>query len=145
MTFHLKILNETRHRQALKCDGNSGRLYLFQWHEAVRAYCYQPANQDEVDDLFRTMGRTTGYLFAPVENKGGEVSGAAADHATAPAPRDKGKPACTPETTEHCIARGVIVSEDDDDETAQRLIDAFDKGVNSALLARPRRGKAPPA
>lgn len=135
MNFYLKILNETKHRQALKVDGNSGRLYIFKWSEAIRAYCYQPKNQEEVDDLFRTMGRTTGYLFAPVEVKG---SNPAAEAAAAPI----AKPLAA-QLAEHCEARGISVAPGDTDEIARRLIAAYDKGVNSALLAKPRKNAKP--
>lgn len=63
----IKLLHErlghTKHR---KVDGRSGKKYLFHWVDAVRAYCFTPANQAESDDLFTAQGKGSGAYFAPV-------------------------------------------------------------------------------
>ncbi len=63
----IKLLHErlghTKHR---KVDGRSGKKYVFHWVDAVRAYCFTPANQAESDDLFTAQGKGSGAYFAPV-------------------------------------------------------------------------------
>lgn len=63
----IKLLHErlghTKHR---KVDGRSGKKYLFHWVDAVRAYCFTPANQAESDDLFTAQGKGSGAYLAPV-------------------------------------------------------------------------------
>lgn len=151
MNFFLKIVRERRSGAIRKCDGHSGKRYNFSWNNAVNAYSYQPANQAEVDDLFANKG--TWLRFAPVDK---------APVTDAPEPVEPPPipplviPAAdfdplSPETTEQCIARGVIVSEDDSNEYAQRLIVAYDKGAVDTLArigtsnAKPRRKKSEPA
>lgn len=56
-----------------------------------------------------------------------------------------------PNLVEQCLARGVIVTEDDTDEIASRLTTAYDKGATDQLSrvaganARPRKTSAPAA
>jgi hypothetical protein len=163
MNFFLKILNETRSRQRLKVDGASGGPpYIFVWDGKLRAYRYQPKSQDEVDDLFETVGRTTAYKFAP-------VSLSAPKDAAAPSPNPQGgddkftldeasvilarqlaaaKVPLTDKVVEQCLDRGIIVTDDDSDEIALRLTAAYDRGAlqahNSlpAVNKRPRSGPA---
>lgn len=127
MKFYLKILNEVRHQTVLKVDGSSGMRYVFNWNAKDRCYEYAPKSQQEVDDLFRTMGRTTSYIFAPVERAGKDVA------AEPVKTNDKAPATLKPALTEQCLVRGLIVSEDDSNETAERLISAYDKGAADTL------------
>lgn len=136
MTFFIKILNEVHGRQRMKIDGYSGARFIFIWDRKLRAYTYQPETQDEVDDLFRTMGRATSYFFAPVS--------IAVDHDVPPVPftlPDTAEPVIPPASklpldsnlVESALLRGVIVTEEDTDEIAIRLNQAYDKGAQDAL------------
>jgi hypothetical protein len=144
MTFYLKILNESRSRTCLKVDGASGGRHVFNWDPKLRAYVYHPKNQEEVDDLFRTTGRTTAYIFAPVS--------CGVDPAI-PTPPTLSQAIEAFEDTvivplndvlvEECLNRGIIVTGDDTDLIARRLAEAYDKGAASALNSLPAVAKKP--
>lgn len=144
MTFFLKILNEVRSRRYLKCDGNSGKIYVFEWDAKIRAYTYHPKTQDEVDDLYRTMGRTTSYVFAPVSLPADPVPQVkpAETPKAQPATEEPEAPKSVPpdqKLVEQALHRRVIVTDDDSDETIRRLIAAYDKGSMDALETLPAR------
>ena len=142
MNFAIQILNESKYRSAFKVDGYSGSIYSFKWHDKKKVYVYQPKNQAEVDDIFNSMGRTTRYIFAPLN---------LAEAAVAPVEKtvEQAKSKLTPALSEQSILRGIIVSEDDTDETAQRLIAAYDKGATDTLerfnKKKPKADKPTPA
>lgn len=143
MNYYLKILNEVRSGSILKVDGSSGLLYLFKWDGKIRAYIYHPKKQEEVDDLFRTMGRTTAYIFCPVDIPGNSIppppsieDAKVAILAVKPEPLDD-------KLTELCLVRGIVVSEEDTNEIADRLIKAYDKGATDSLNSLPAVKKRP--
>lgn len=117
MNFAIKLLHERRHGAIRKIDGYSGKIYVFKWHEGVKAYVHEPAEQAEADDIFRTQGRTTSSYFAPVDL--GEATKQA-----------------DPKLIEHCLRLGIVVSEEDTDETVKRLLAAHDKGVGTERPVR---------
>jgi len=150
MFFFLKILNESKARAYLKANGYSGLRYLFKWEAKLRAYTYQPKNQNEVDDLFRTMGRTSSYIFVPVNNPPlTDTVTVSTAVETAPFIVEVSKQPLADQLVEQCLHRGVIVTDDDNDETAKRLIAAYDKGATDTLSStrsatrskRPRKPK----
>jgi len=160
MTFYLKILNEAHRRRHLKVNGNSGARFLFVWDPKLRSYCYHPANQDEVDDLYRTMGRTTLYIFAPVSIPSAKPAAVAPAGSGQPALGDDARytleqasallaaqlPTREPLTdslVEQCLHRHIIVTEDDSNETADRLVKAYDKGAKDALESVPTSTRKP--
>ena len=114
MNFAIKILHESRHRAIRKINGYSGTVYIFKWHEGARAYVYEPANQQEVDDIYRTQGRTTVVYFSPVDLKAPE----------------KPKVAAAPDAslTDYCVANGIAFTEDDSEDTLRRLVGAHSNG-----------------
>jgi hypothetical protein len=66
-TLQIKLLHERLgHAKHRKVEGRSGKKYLFHWNDPARAYCFQPADQAEADDLFNGQGRGTGAYFAPL-------------------------------------------------------------------------------
>jgi hypothetical protein len=161
MNFYIKILSESRSRQRLKVDGKSGLRYIFEWDAKVRAYCYHPRAQNEVDDLFSSMGRTTSTLFAPVNIPVAKAPAAAPsqgdqepagdlytlDQASALLAQQLPQREPLKDTlVEQCLHRGVIVTDEDTNENAVRLIAAYDKGAKEALSSLPavkkRTGKA---
>lgn len=142
MNFYLKILNEVRTGSILKVNGSSGILYHFKWDGRLRAYVYHPKKQDEVDDLYKTMGRTTVYIFCPVDAPR-SISQVNADPGdliqsctVKPAPLDD-------KLTELCLLRGIVVSDEDSNDTADRLIKAYDKGATDSLNSLPAVKKRP--
>lgn len=135
MQFYLKILNEVRSSNHLKVNGASGILYLFKWDVAQRAYTYTPKKQEETEDLVKTTGRTTSYIFCPVA-----VSQSLPQPPTPPAPLPM-KEKLTDSNVAHCLARGIIVTDDDDNATALRLIETYEKGYIAAAHARPSRSR----
>ena len=129
MNFYLKILNEVKSSRHLKVNGTSGILYLFKWSDEIRAYVYHPKNQEEVEDLVKTMGRTTSAIFAPV-NLPAKALATEAFSAPVEVAASEKKP-LDPALTEHCLVRGIIVSDEDDDDLAKRLLGAYEKGFVS--------------
>lgn len=149
MQFFLKILNETRSRSILKANGRSGFLYIFKWDGVRRAYTYYPKSQHEVDDLFGTMGRSTSYIFAPVDvpqAKPAEVQDAPAVPAQADplpsVPVPEPIRLVTPDLVEMALHRGLIATDGEAYETVERVIGAYDKGVADTIAATPARRKA---
>ncbi len=170
MTFFLKILNESRSRARLKVNGYSSARFIFEWDGKLRAYKYQPLSQDEVDDLFRTMGRSTSYIFAPVSLEAekpaageGEARFTLEEAAALLAKQQEqgaetettaaGSEGVTLEATdrealdaklvEECLHRGIIVTSDDTNEGARRLVDTYDKGAAAALNSLPAVARKP--
>lgn len=138
MKFYLKILNEVRQGRILKVDGNSGARFLFTWDVKLRAYVHHPENQDEVDDLFRTMGKTTSYIFAPVEIEKTHIPMGISPAIVTPLPVPM-QPKLSDTLTEQCLSRGVVVTEDDSSDVAERLIKAYDKGALDTVDRLPNK------
>ena len=42
---------------SIRVKGMSQKRYLFLWDKEIRHYAYTPADQKEVDDIFRTQGK----------------------------------------------------------------------------------------
>jgi hypothetical protein len=147
MNFFLKILNECKSRALLRVTGSSGILYAFKWDAKLRAYAYQPKGQNEVDDLFKTMRRSTAYVFVPVSIVSPATnlapSPATVTESTASTQTAELKPPLPAALVEMAMFRGVIVTEDDSEETVKRLIDAYDKGAVQALNSLPAATKKP--
>ncbi len=141
MTYYLKILNEVRGSSHLKVNGFSGLLYLFKWDEKARAYVYHPKNQNEVDDLVKTMGRTTSAIFSPVSIP--QPAAPAAQPQEQTAPDHKPKNPLKPATIEHCLVRGIVVTEDDDEDVATRLLAAYERGVVAGANVKPAKVRNP--
>lgn len=149
MFFFLKILNETKARLYLKADGYSGLRYVFKWDGKLRAYTYQPKHQDEVDDLFKTMGRSTSYIFCPVnremaltepsESQSSESSEGQNSQTVNVVPDP-----ITDDLVEQCLHRGVIVTDEDTAECGKRLIAAYDKGATDVMNTPRKRKSASP-
>lgn len=51
---------------AIRVKGMSHRRYNFIWDKEIRHYAYEPADQKEVDDIFRTQGKLYKTLFFSV-------------------------------------------------------------------------------
>lgn len=51
---------------AIRLKGMSQRRYNFIWDKEIRHYAYEPANQSEVDDIFRTQGKLYKSMFFSV-------------------------------------------------------------------------------
>jgi hypothetical protein len=153
MTFFLKILNESRSRALLRVNGASGMLYGFKWDAKLRAYTYMPTKQADVDDLFKTMRRSTAYVFVPVAIEAKPVNPdnlavTSSDLAqsiveTVTIPVEAPKPPLPDKLVEMALFRGVIVTEDDSEETVNRLIAAYDKGAAAALNSVPAKARKP--
>jgi hypothetical protein len=133
MKFFLKIINEVRGMPSLKVDGASGIRYIFRWDGKLRAYRYQPTKQEEVDDLFKTMGRTTYYVFAPVELT---EAIEAVNVVESTKPTEAEKTPLDEKLIEGALLRGVVVTEDDTNEIIARLSQAYDRGATDALNNR---------
>lgn len=140
MNFYLKILSEAKSRETLKVNGYSGLLYTFKWDSKQRAYVYQPKDQGQVDDIFRTMGRTTSAIFAPVNAP--VAAPAAAEPPAHPCP-PAGGAVLDHKLTEQCLYRGIVVTEDDNNEIAKRLIAAYDKAAADTLNSLPTHKRKP--
>ena len=50
----------------MRVKGLSHVRYNFLWDPAIRHYAYEPKDQKEVDDIFRTQGRTSHVIFYSV-------------------------------------------------------------------------------
>lgn len=48
---------------SIRIKGMSQKRYLFLWDPKSRNYCYEPENQKEVDDIFRTQGKLYKTIF----------------------------------------------------------------------------------
>ena len=48
---------------AIRVKGMSQVRYNFLWDKEIRHYAYEPTNQKEVDDIFRTQGRLYKSMF----------------------------------------------------------------------------------
>jgi hypothetical protein len=173
MNFILKIVGEKKSSAHRKQDGYSGIRYVFHWNDQVRAYTYDPKNQAEVDDLFKNKSMLVQYspvekvpakapvsderlarLDAAIDRNGAGIAGVVNEDGTMTVTLPQGdpsaaaKPKLSPAFVEQCLARGVIVTEDDTDETANRLITAYDKGATDQLArvatagAKPRKKTA---
>lgn len=136
MPLLLKILNEVKGRKALKVDGYSGLRYKFAWDPDHKAYTYLPQGQNEIDDLFRTVGRVTAYIFAPVIV--GDVP-APLPPPQPPAPAAKQDQALR----DQCMQRGIVLTDADSNDTALRLSRAYDKGVKDTLDTVPTKRAKP--
>jgi hypothetical protein len=51
---------------AIRLKGISQRRYNFIWDKEIRHYAYEPADQKEVDDIFRTQGKLYRNMFFSV-------------------------------------------------------------------------------
>lgn len=144
MTFFLKILNLAKATNRHKVNGASGLLYLFAWDRIERAYVYDPKNQNEVDDIYRTMGRTTGYVFCPVNKQPWAKTEIEALIPPVPPPPPPPPPVVTEDIAEQCRNRNLPLESNDTGTIAQRLINAYDLGASDTLESFPRsKAKAP--
>lgn len=50
----------------IRVKGMSRLIYQFEWDKESRHYTYEPKNQKEVDDIFRTQGRLYKRMFFSV-------------------------------------------------------------------------------
>jgi len=48
---------------AIRVKGMSQVRYNFLWDKEIRHYAYEPKNQKEVDDIFRTQGKLYKSMF----------------------------------------------------------------------------------
>ena len=55
----------------IRLKGMSRMLYLFEWDKDIRHYAYEPKNQREADDIYRTQGKLyhTIYFSAWIDDK----------------------------------------------------------------------------
>ena len=51
---------------AIRVKGMSQIRYNFIWDREIRHYAYEPKNQKEVDDIFRTQGKLYRTMFFSV-------------------------------------------------------------------------------
>ena len=51
---------------SIRVKGMSQVRYNFIWDKEIRHYAYEPKNQKEVDDIFRTQGRLYKTMFFSV-------------------------------------------------------------------------------
>ncbi len=51
---------------AIRVKGMSHLRYNFIWDSEIRHYAYEPKNQKEVDDIFRTQGKLYRTMFFSV-------------------------------------------------------------------------------
>ena len=51
---------------AIRVKGMSQVRYNFIWDKEIRHYAYEPKNQKEVDDIFRTQGKLYKTMFFSV-------------------------------------------------------------------------------
>jgi hypothetical protein len=51
---------------AIRVKGMSQVRYQFLWDKEIRHYAYEPKNQKEVDDIFRTQGKLYKSMFFSV-------------------------------------------------------------------------------
>ena len=51
---------------AIRVKGMSQVRYNFLWNKEIRHYAYEPKNQKEVDDIFRTQGKLYRTMFFSV-------------------------------------------------------------------------------
>jgi len=133
MQILLKILNEVKGRKALKVDGYSGIRYKFDWNPAHKGYTYMPRNQQETDDLYKTVGRVSSCIFAPI------LVGESTALPPTPKPAENKNEALR----EQCFHRGVVLTSEDTNDTALRLIRAYDQGVSDTLQSVPTKKKRP--
>lgn len=50
----------------IRVKGMSRLQYIFEWDKESRHYAYEPKNQREADDIFRTQGRLYKRMFFSV-------------------------------------------------------------------------------
>jgi len=50
----------------IRVKGVSRLAYNFLWDAEIRHYAYEPSNQKEVDDIFRTQGKIYRHLYFSV-------------------------------------------------------------------------------
>ena len=50
----------------IRVKGMSQLRYNFVWDRAIRHFAYEPKNQKEVDDIFRTMGKIYNNMYFSV-------------------------------------------------------------------------------
>lgn len=50
----------------IRIKGMSRLPYIFEWDKESRHYAYEPKNQKEADDIFRTQGRLYKRMFFSV-------------------------------------------------------------------------------
>jgi hypothetical protein len=50
----------------IRIKGMSRLLYIFEWDKESRHYAYEPKDQKEADDIFRTQGRLYKRMFFSV-------------------------------------------------------------------------------
>jgi hypothetical protein len=48
---------------SIRVKGISQKRYLFIWDPEIRHYSYEPTDQKEVDDIFRTQGKLYKTMF----------------------------------------------------------------------------------
>jgi len=58
----------------IRLKGLSTLLYVFEWDKQLKQYAYEPKNQREIDDIFRTAGRIYKTMRFSVRIDGESVS-----------------------------------------------------------------------
>lgn len=114
-------MHERKSGSHRKIDGLCGLRYNFLYDEEIKAYCYAPKTEKEAEDIFSTVGRMTGAAFAPVSIET-SVSTTVKPDPVEEVVSVNASPATTGQI-EACIVRGIIITEDDSEETVERLLD----------------------
>ena len=87
---------------AIRIKGMSQVRYNFEWDKDIRFFAYEPRNQKEIDDIFRTQGKLYSSMFFSVfmDEKPVAVSAGAEDRPrTKPRKKAKSQPVEEPVMT----------------------------------------------
>ena len=113
----------------IRVKGMSRLQYIFEWDKDIRHYAYEPKNQREIDDIFRTQNRLYRTLFFSAWMGDGEVEAKAPDLAELDGFEDVEE---KPELLKRCRKLDIPVIPQDRPSSLKRLLKAFALGYERA-------------
>ena len=109
----------------IRVKGMSRLQYVFKWDKGIRHYAYEPENQREIDDIFRTQNRLYKTLFFSAWLGEGGVEAKEPDLAELEGFEDVEK---KPELLKRCRGLDIPVIPQDRPSSLKRLLKAFALG-----------------
>jgi len=113
----------------IRVKGMSRLQYIFEWDKDIRHYAYEPKNQREIDDIFRTQNRLYRTLFFSAWMGDGEVEAKEPDLAELDGFEDVEE---KPELLKRCRKLDIPVIPQDRPSSLKRLLKAFALGYERA-------------
>tara|TARA_R100000808_G_scaffold7902_1_gene22689 strand:- start:2905 stop:3297 length:393 start_codon:yes stop_codon:yes gene_type:complete len=109
----------------IRVKGMSRLQYIFTWDPEIRHYAYEPKEQREIDDIFRTQNRLYKTMFFSAWLGAGEVEAKEPDMAELDGLEEEED---KPELLKRCRKLEIPVIPQDRPSSLKRLLGAFKLG-----------------